>query len=211
MQNKLFRSAMNLFIGVLFFSLWGCYPNDSLTTAELDIVATDYDEDFFNRVSLQSYHLPDTVGVIGEGDAQLDGAAMDFILAQVRRNLNDLGYEEKSTIDDNDMPDVIVTVSALKEKFVGVGCLPWYDWWGWYPWYPGWGWGGGYCYPSYAYSYETGTLLIDMISPDESTDDSFKRVWEAGINGLIRSDQIGNQQFVRSTIDQAFEQSPYLN
>ena len=197
-------------IGVLLFSILGCYPDESLTINELDIVATNYDDDYFSRVSPQSYHLPDTVGVIGDGDAQLDRAAMDFILAQVRRNFNDLGYEEKKSIDENDLPDVVVTVSAVKVTVTGAGCIPWYPWWGWYPWYPGWGWGGGWCYPTYVYAYETGTLAIDMISPEESRNETFKRVWTAGINGLTRSDQVGNQEFVRSTIDQAFTQSPYL-
>ena len=107
------------------------------------------------------------------------------------------------------MPDVVVTVNGLTIETVGIVCYPWYGWWYWYWWYPGW-WGNG-CYPAYGYSYTTGTLMIDMIVPGAvAEEEEYNRVWEAGINGLLRSSQVENQQFVKQNIDQAFAQSPYL-
>ncbi len=190
-----------------------CYPGDDLVVSDLDIVATNYDDEYFNRNSPRTYFMPDTVGVIGDGDAndyELTRAEMDFILAQVASNFSALNYERIETVDDNNLPDVVVTVNTLVTDVTGGGCIPWWPWWGWYPWYPGWGWGPGYCYPAYVYSYTSGTLTMDMIAPATSTDQDFDIVWRAGINGLVRSNTSGNQTFVRETIDQAFDQSPYL-
>ena len=199
---------------LLTVALIGCYPNDDLTLSELDIVATNYDDDYFSRKSPSIYLMPDTVVQIGDGDPndpQLNRRQMDFILDQVERNFSALGYDRIDEATLGRQPDVVVTVSVLVTRVTGGDCIPWYPWWGWYPWYPGWGWGAGYCYPVYIYSYDTGTLVIDMITPEETVDDTFKRVWNAGINGLVRSSVDGNQAFVTQTIDKAFEQSPYLD
>ena len=207
---KLPKILMLLGLAGIMTMIYSCYPNNELTTSELDIVATDYDDNYFNNKSPKTYHLPDTVGVIGDGESQLSPAMQAFILEQINRNMANLGWDKKDDIDENDLPDVIMTTSALVVTTTGAGCIPWYPWWGWYPWYPGWGWGGGYCYPAYVYSYQTGTLVIDMIDPNEGGNEEFGLVWHAGINGLTRSSQSGNQEFVRKTIDQAFSQSPYL-
>jgi len=120
-----------------------------------------------------------------------------------------LGYERIDSLQGDNLPDVIVTVDAAIINFSGVGgtCVPW---WGWYPWWPGWGWGPGYCYPTYVYNYNTGTLLINMLETITTDEEEFPRVWHGGINGLLRSSDAGNQDFIVSTIDQAFAQSPYL-
>ena len=206
-------------LGLMIITLYSCFPGDDLHIEELDIVATDYKPLYFAANSPVTYHLPDTVGLIGidpEYDPELTRELIDFILDQVERNFTELGYQRVDSIDTvntNNLPDVVITVNALVVDIVGVGCVPWYGWWGWYSWYPGWGWGPGYCYPVYAYSYRSGTLTIDMVAPEEftvQTDQNFNRVWEVGINGLLRSSQAGNQTFIRESIDKAFQQSPYL-
>ena len=197
-------------------TLYSCFPGDDLSVEEYDIVATDFMPVYFANNAPTKYFMPDTVGQIGinPGEAtNLTREQMDFILSQVERNFDELGYERiVDALEADNLPDVIVTVNQLTVTTVGVGCLPWWGWWGWYPWYPGWGWGPGYCYPAYGYSYTTGTVTIDMLSPTESSnsDNLFNRVWEAGINGLLRSTEAGNQTFVRERIDEAFELSPYL-
>jgi hypothetical protein len=203
-----------LLVIALGIGLNGCYPGDSLTTEEVDVVATNFDEAYFETNVPVTYHLPDTVGVIGgenEDDQDLTRDEMDFILAQVRNNLDAIGYVEIDSLNDEDeLPDVVITVDAIIVQSVGVGCIPWWGWWGWYPWWPGWGWGAGGCYPTYAYSFTTGSLLLNMIDVESSTSTDWNRVWVAGINGLIRNSQQGNQEFVRNTVNQAFDQSPYL-
>jgi len=82
----------------------------------------------------------------------------------------------------------------------------WYDYWCWYyPYYCGWGWGWGY--PSVS-SYTTGTLLMTLVADGDDYVEPF-RVWSAAANGLLSGAY--NTDRVLKTIDQAFEQSPYLN
>lgn len=211
-----FPSTLLASMVLLLAGLSSCYPG-TISTSEVDIVATDYDDDYFARKAPLTYFLPDTIAKIGDEDPeniQLTRAQMDFILAQVERNFNSLGYTRLTSVDDQNVPDVVVIVSALIVKYTsagGGGCYPGWGWGGWYPWYPGWGW-PGYCYPVYIYSYDTGTLTIEMIAPDEEKpgEDVVPRVWIAGINGLLRSSTAGNQDFVKRRIDDAFDQSPYL-
>ena len=208
-KHGFFKFMLFSALSILLLSVYSCYPDNSLSTSEYDIVATDYNKDYFSQNNPKTYHIPDTVSVIGDGDKQLSASMENFILDQIRRNLDELGWERKDVIDENDLPDVVVLTSALVVTTVSGGCIPWYPYWGYYPWYPGWGWGGGYCYPTY-YSYQTGTLVIDMIDPNDNNIEILGVVWGAGINGLTRSSQSANQDFVRSNIDQAFKQSPYL-
>lgn len=213
MKIKSFSSKLLLLsaISILIVTVYSCYPDNTLSTSEYDIVTTDYDDNYFGNKTPMSYHLPDTVSVIGDGDTQLSEASQQIILNQIHSNLADLGWARKDTIQENDLPDVILTSSAIIITTTGGGCIPWYPGWGWYPWYPGWGWGGGGCYPAYVYSYQTGTLVIDMVDPNEGDADTFGLlVWHSGINGLLRSSNAANQDFVRKTINQAFSQSPYL-
>ena len=213
---QFFADHFKLFTLALFtLGLYSCYPGSIDNIEETDIVGTQYDRDYFDRKSPASYVMPDTVGRIGDGDPQLDRDEMDFILAQVERNLDELGYTRLSMkdLEEGRLPDVVVTTSAMVIKVTGTGCIPywpgwcWWPGWGYYP--PGW---SGWCYPTYLYSYTTGTLAIDMISPEESDPDEeeFKRVWSGGLNGILRSSVQGNENFVRDGIDKAFELSPYL-
>jgi hypothetical protein len=200
-----------LAVGTVMISLNSCYPGETLTVSEVDIVATDYDDNYFNTKNPTSYHLPDTLSAIGGGDPNVSEGAEQLILNQIHDNLvNKYGWQRIDVIDENNLPDVIVTASAIQVTTSVSGCIPWWGGWGWYPWYPGWGWGGGWCYPTYLYSYDTGTIVMDMVDPNEGGVESFGLVWHGGINGLLRSTSAGNENFVRTNIDQAFDQSPYL-
>jgi hypothetical protein len=213
---RLLRFVFVVLTPALLFSLQSCYPGDSLPIEDFDVVATNFEPEYFDNTTSNTYHLPDTVGLLGgsEGDdPELDRQEMDFILAQVRRNMDALGWTEIPEIDTTgtNLPDVVVTVDAVTTRTTSVGCAPWWGWWGWYPWWPGWGWGPGGCFPTYVSSFTTGTVIINMIDTEESTEIEFRRPWNAGINGLVRNSNQGNASFVSSTIDQAFAQSPYLN
>ena len=77
----------------------------------------------------------------------------------------------------------------------------WGDWLGWY-----------YPYPVY-YGYQTGSLLIEMVNLDGSTEAGNKQlpiVWSCFLGGLLTSDDELNLQRTLDAIDQAFIQSPYL-
>jgi hypothetical protein len=215
MKSLRFSSRLLLFVnaGVLAVGLSSCYPG-SIDLAESDIVITNFDDNYFAVNTPQTYILPDSVGVIGDGDPQLDRAEMDFILAQIARNFDQIGYTRLTVkdLEEGASPDVIVLASSIVIKVTGTGCIPYWPGWGWWPGWgyypPGW---GGWCYPTYLYSYTTGTLTIDMIDPQGSTSEEINRVWNAGLNGILRNDVTGNENFIREGVDKAFELSHYLN
>jgi hypothetical protein len=203
--------------GLLMAAVSACFDDD-LNFEEIDIVSTNYKPEYFTATFPATYHMPDTIGLLGinPGDSSsLTREQIDFILDQVELNFSELGYERFDSIDTTDvanLPDVIIAVNALVVPTENGDCLPWWGWWENYPWYPGWGWGSGYCYPEYGYTYSIGTVMIDMISPVQGSIDNvnFNRVWEAGINGLLKTTQANNQTFIRDRVDKAFALSPYL-
>ena len=67
-------------VGILLLD--GCYPNDSLTTEETDIVLTGY-YDSVNFQSLKTYYMPDTVfPIVDDGDDADPINNQDQILAE---------------------------------------------------------------------------------------------------------------------------------
>ena len=80
----------------------------------------------------------------------------------------------------------------------------WYDYWCWYDYYYcGWGW----YYPSYT-TYTTGTLVMFMVPAEQGSVEPLS-VWTSAVNGLMSGTYDVSR--VTNAIDQAFEQSPYLN
>jgi len=81
---------------------------------------------------------------------------------------------------------------------------------------PGWGygpgWGGGYPYVPVVTSYTTGTLIIDMIDPNNpnTSEEIIPIIWSAFLNGLVTGSEASIQTRVTNGINQAFDQSPYL-
>jgi hypothetical protein len=129
-----------------------------------------------------------------------------------------LGYTRLA--DDSDTaPDVVVLVGvSSSENFIAYSSYPYYDYYGWYGGWDYWyGWGGGWYgyYPYYPYpqtveNYTTGSLLIDMIDPSsfDAGEKQVESIWVAGVNGLMEGSQV--QRRVISSINQCFNQSPYL-
>ena len=223
--------AATLFIGGIAL-LEGCYPNDSISTSETDIVLTGY-YDSVDFKSLKTYYMPDTIFTIREDTTDKDPIPneQDYLDA-VASNLKTLGYERIAEVDSANPPDVMVSVAGILVTNVTVGWwYPYYPGWGWgwywksssaerstdywYPYYPGyyppgWGWGG---IPYYS-SYTTGTLLMEMSDPDDirviDNDTVVPLYWAGALNGVMSSSASGDKARVLNGIDQAFDQSPYL-
>lgn len=120
--------------------------------------------------------------------------------------------------------DVVITPSIiLRNQYVGI-VYPGYPWWGggwwggWYPGYPGW----GPCYycgypPTISYrKYEVGSVVLNMydlrqIPVGGTPPEDFDPSWVAIMRGLLSSDAAFNADRVTVGIEQAFNQSPYLN
>lgn len=178
-----------------------CYPGDPLSSSETDIVTTFFDPNY-DFASSQTYAMPDTIFRVDGDDNVIADSVGPFdaqVLSRIAQNMTDMGFER---IADPGQSDVQVITFNRTTRWVAGSCYPWYGggWWG-YP--PGWGW----CYPV-TYTYETGTILI-LMGDDSQADDQLG-TWVAGINGVLSGSSSAVSARIDGTIDQAFDQSPYL-
>ncbi len=189
--------------------LFGCYPSGPDFVEDYDAILTTYDEEF-QFDARKTYARPDKIVIDVEisrgGDTTfiyMDKKFADKIFAAIDRNMESLGWEKTQI---NFLPDVLLTPAAMKSTNYYYSY--WYDWW-YGPGYGGWGW----YYPPYytVSSTTTGTLFITMADPnvkDDSPINQSQTAWLVVANGLL----VGNfvESRVINSIDQAFDQSPYL-
>jgi hypothetical protein len=202
--------VVRLWLAIASMLLLGaCYPGDQLSVEEADVVVTIFDEhtDF---AAFSSYAMPDSIVhiVVENGDDLVSRAYDAEILAAVESNMLKLGYTEETVPTD---ADVLMLVSATAREEVGYAGYGWGAWGWYYPYAPSWGWGW---YPWYGgggtiYTYQVGTLFIQMLDPAQadSTLERVPTVWIAALNGVANE---AVEQRILDGIDQAFEQSPYL-
>lgn len=188
-----------------------CYPEAAMYYDETDIVYSNYDP-AYNFASKQTYAIPDKIMKI-DNDL-IDGDRVNYIkepyasvlLDRINKNMKDNGWTE---VDISAKPDVLLAPSAFELTTY----TTYYDYWYYYDWwyggyYPGGGW--YYPYPTVD-SYTTGTLMVNMVDPNEtSANDRPKVVWTFFVNGLLEGSTDGFIQRYENSIDQAFEQSTYL-
>ena len=197
-----------IFGGIIAALIVSCYPKGPVYVSDLDLVATDYD-DSFNFSDQQTYYLFDTVMHIVDNQSNIDRTWDDLMLESVEGNMLSRGF---TAAEDPLQADVILTISAWSNTSVNY-YYDWYSYWGWgYPGYgPGWGWGypGGY---TYVYSYTFGTVLIEMSYLVDVSDESkeIPIIWTGLINGLLDGSDSSIGDRVESSINQTFEQSPYI-
>jgi hypothetical protein len=193
----MFRTIFFLLFASLAFILNSCYPGDTLTAADTDVIATFFSKnaDFSTKMT---FAMPDSIVRIDEdGNPISDPGPYDQqILNKIEQNLQQMGYTEEQ---DPANADVLVVTFVTTTTWVSGGCYNWWYGW-WYP-YPGW------CYPV-AYTYQTGSILITMTDPQNQT--STEGLWIAGINGILEDNSAGISARINNNIDQAFKQSPYL-
>lgn len=201
--------------------LASCYPKGPEIVSDYDVVGTSLDSTF-NFSQMRTYAIIDTVLVMqGNSGSRryLAPDLNDFIINQVENNMNRLGYTRITNISADEVPDVVLQVSAFSNTAVGAYYDTWYNNWGWYQgwnrWNPGAGFGPGW-YPSgvaYYYTVTTGTVLLEMVNPTAADSDTqrFPVVWVGTLNGLLEfADNTSNRERIANGIDRAFIQSPYL-
>lgn len=207
--------------------LSSCYPDDSLSVSETDIVMVGH-YDSVDFKTLKTYFMSDTVYPVREDTS--DHSLIknnDLIIQTIATNMEAYGYTRVGDTAAN-VPDVRVSAASITVKNVTVG------WW--YPYYPGWGWGWGYGWksshgPDYYYpgypgyyppgwgwgypyysSYTTGTLLIEMANPNDirvvNSDTLTPLYWAAGISGVLSSGSDASR--ITKGINKAFELSPEI-
>lgn len=200
------------------FAMYSCYPGGAEFTEDLDLVMTYYN-DTYDFAGDQTYFMPDSIiHIVGEGEEDnISRALDDYILSEFARNMENAGYTRLDTLNENNLPDVVVLPALNVRTNTNVYYYPWYDYWGYYPWYPGYGWGGGWgwYYPPGApivTSYEIGTVSFSMVDPEQSNAEKKELfvAWSLVINGLLGTSKTATQQRITWGIDQAFTQSKYL-
>lgn len=214
------RSALKIIallaIPVMLFGLAGCYPDNTTSIDDYDIVVTNYDSGY-NFSGIRTYIMPDTVIAVNDPDNpdnnfEYEHTYDNLILSELGSQFASLGY---SRVYDTvvSRPDVGVLVSAVSTTYIGYYWADWYYYWGWYPYWPyEYDYGYGYDYPwGVNYNYTIGTVIVTMIdlrSRQVMQADSVKVVWMGAINGLVEGSNINNR--IQKGIDQMFLQSPYL-
>jgi len=187
-------------IGILFLMV-SCYPGEIESYEETDIVFTNYTESF-DFASKGTYAMPDEIVKItgnlteGENPEFVSEPYRTQILSNIKSNMNALGWSEVEDPADADL-------TLFPAVWTNTTVVYWYDYWCWYYYYCGW----GYYYPSYS-TYTTGTMVMTMVVSGEGYAEP-SSVWTAAINGLLSG--YSDVSRINSAIDQAFEQSPYLN
>ncbi len=224
------KKLIKLFVFVIpiSFLVASCYPGFDATVEEMDIAVTKYDSTQ-NFTQLSSFFLYDTIVYIDddEDSEDIDHTQEDHILSEVRQNLLNLGWTEKTeadtTADGEIDADVSIMVSALATD-ISYYYYYWWDYWYWYPWDYWYPWYPGYpiypVYPVYpSYGYTVGSVLIDMVdmndaemphNPDRPSG-KIPVVWTGGVNGILSGSDSNIASRLTKQIGQVFKQSPYLN
>ena len=212
-------SVLPAFAGISL-GLMSCYPGEVTDIQQLDVVVTSHD-DTVSFSSFVTYALLDSVVHIDLEDNANDSLLRRdndaLILARVRAGIEGMGYVEE--LDPlNNTPDVLLLVGALavtKDAYFSYGWWPWFGWgyspdWGCCG--PGYGWEYPWG-PARTVRYAVGTLLITMMDPSRPDDrvDTAPVLWVAAINGLLEGSTSDIVTRTTNSIDQAFDQSPYLN
>lgn len=194
-------------------SMWACKPRGAEYIDELDLVYTNYDAkvDFKSK---NTFSLPDSIVKI-TGDRLTDTSkSVTFIdnvyaapiLASIRSNMIAKGWVE---VKKSENPDVVLLPSVSTTTNIYY-YYSYYYYWGWYyPYYPYGGWYYPY-YPTAATSYRTGSLFIQMASKEKTPTDQIPVMWTAIFNGMLEGGTSYVTSRVQSSINQAFNQSPYL-
>lgn len=210
-MNKLFNSKGHIlfFVGA-FFILSSCEKQESVSTSDLDLVATVYDKNT-NFKTKKTYSIPDSVVIVSDDEKPgtveyLNTANATAILNAINNNMKLYNWQK---VDKANNPDVILLPSVSTSTTF----YYYYSWgyWGWYyPGYsPGWGWYYPGYYPPTLGSYTTGTVFMQMTDPKAVEAEKVPVIWNGVINGLV-DNTAANTPRINAAIDQAFKQSPYL-
>jgi len=195
---------LTFYLVVLGLFLASCSPERVEYYEDTDIVVTKYDQDF-NFTNKRTYAMPDSIvkitGELSEGEAPdfIKEPYNTSILNEIEKNMSANGW---TRVSDPSQADLTLFPAAVSVTTV----YYWDDYWCWYyPWYCGWGYDPYY---GGAYSYSSGTMIMSLISNDSDYIEP-AIVWTGAINGLLSGAYDISR--VDRGINQAFDQSPYLN
>lgn len=193
--------------------LTSCEKDPDFDKMSTDLtVYTDYDNNTDFKASGLTYFIPDSIyspGSIGN-ENWIKGTTAEAIVREISDNLGAHGKYTRITDDkDKDKADFGVQVTLVNKNTQVTGVVGGYDpWWG----YGFWGsWWNGYYYPSwYSYSYNTGSLVIELVNLQKKSDDKkLPIVWRANCKGVLSGSANIDLSLILRAIDQAFKQPPF--
>jgi hypothetical protein len=207
-----------IFLTVIGFAMTNlsCSIRPELGDLVKNMVVQTSKADNINFSNYVTFAIPeDTLGLLSNvtDDTLIVGEYAQVTTAKMIEKMLDAGYEQ---VDKTEDPDLGINAFILDNQGVfqsytyspGFLGFPGYN----YPGYWGYGgFGGYYGYPLVQnFSYQTGTMVIELVDLKNRTpDNKFQVVWVAKIGDVYTSDdQLGIM--VRS-INQAFDQSSYLS
>jgi hypothetical protein len=197
-----------LFLGLIGL-LSGCYYQGPEYYDELDIVYTNYDNTFDFK-SNKKYSMPNKIVKVTANVAQgskpeyVSSSSASLIFSTIRTNMTSYGYTE---VADSSLADLILFPAALEVT----NTTYYYDYYGYYwgYYYPYYGW--YYPYGTSTTTYQTGTLLLDLVSTkDPSPTGKGRAVWVGAVNGLLEGTTSNVNSRISKAVNQAFKQSEYL-
>lgn len=168
-----------------------------------------------NFTQFKTFDIADSLLVIGQGDKPVYSqtqAALALIQAY-RTNMEKLGYIYTPSNPDADL-GIQLTYIIKTERYVQYYDNPY--WWLDYPGYwPAGYWGSwhGFYYPRpVVYTYTTNALIADMVNltAEIEEDKPLEVLWTSYIGGPAGSSYQNDVERMKTAINQAFAQSPYL-
>ena len=168
-----------------------------------------------NFSQYKTFDIADSLLIIGQGDKPVYSQSNEALalIQAVRTNMEKMGYIYTPSDPDADL-GIQMTYVIKTERYVKYYNDPY--WWLDYPGYwPSGYWGNwtGFYYPyPVTYTYTTNALITDMVDLTdlEREDKPLEVVWTSYIGGPAGSSLQGDVNRMKSSIDQAFAQSPYL-
>jgi hypothetical protein len=193
---------------VLSFLMARCYPDGPEYIEQYDLVYSNYD-DTYGFEAKKTYAIPDKIMkvdddlITGEGPNFVKDTYAKPMLEQINKNMSEYGWTK---VEKDDNPDVMLAPVAYElTTTVYWGYGGYWDWWygGWYGWY--------YPYYPVTTTYSTGSLVVNMLDPNDlSANDKARVAWTFVVNGLLEGSTTSFTSRYTKGINQAFEQSPYI-
>ena len=194
----------------LLLGLSACEKDPDMNKLDADLVVyTDYDKDA-DFGSYKTYFLPDSILEAGGYRATYwKDENAKAILNKVAEEMEDRGYTRILDPEKKDEASVGVQLSYVAQTTQVITGGYWGGWGGYGFWGP---WSGWYYPYPVSYSYNTNTLVMEMVDLSAGSDGTTKNlpvVWYASASGFQYSGQF-NQKMLQNAVVQAFEQSPYI-
>lgn len=202
-----------LFLAMVAALVTSCEKDPDLNKLDNDLtVYTNYDNEVhFDQFT--DYCLPDSILLAGSGVKAVywkDDNAQK-IISEVVAEMDSRGYHRVEKKED---ADIGLQLSYAQEttNIIGMGGM--YNWWGagyWGPFWSDW----YYPYPV-SYSYDTGTLVMEMVDLTAQPEDKTQKVhlpviWHSYASGLLFGNSRVDMQLTLRAVNQAFKQSPYIS